>query len=142
MTHYTRKLVSKARLFPGLGMGRVELRYDDRCGNGHDTFSITVDGGERFGGCMHDDIVAVFPEFADLVRFHLVSDDGPLHYVANTLFHAREGNLKYARSTAVAPNASLEELQDMDFLEANLDRVMSEFAVAMSGIVWDVVIKK
>lgn len=73
----------------------VELRHDDTCGNGHNTFAIT---GEWFyradrrnsggGGCIHDVIAEHFPEYAHMIRWHLTSTDGPIHYLANTLFLA------------------------------------------------------
>lgn len=71
------------------------VRFDDRCGNGHNTLSITADvttpesRTQRdivAGGCLHDDIAAVFPELAPLVKWHLCSTDGPLHYVENTMY--------------------------------------------------------
>lgn len=76
--------------------GRVTLRFDDACGNGHNTFSITgeVDRlhrgrwGEDSGGCIHELIAARMPEFAPLIKWHLCSSDGPLHYIANTVFLA------------------------------------------------------
>lgn len=73
------------------------LRFDDNCGNGHNTFSVTADmfapdrAGvmkEIGGGQMHAEIRRVFPELAHLIPWHLTSSDGPLHYVANTLWHA------------------------------------------------------
>lgn len=70
----------------------VELRFDDECRNGHETFAITADirenGLEYMGGCCHDEIAQHFPELAHLIKWHLVSTDGPLHYIANTLYHA------------------------------------------------------
>lgn len=78
----------------------VEVRYDDECGNGHNTFAITGDfyrvGSPRtdrnfeFGGCCHDEVVAAFPELAPFIKWHLTSSDGPLHYISNTLYHARD----------------------------------------------------
>ena len=74
----------------------AELRFDDSCGNGHETFAITgtIDRYERgawrddAGGCIHDEIVKHFPALAPLIKWHLCSTDGPLHYVANTVYHA------------------------------------------------------
>ena len=75
----------------------VTTRFDDRCGNGHNTFSITADiTGRRgfniidMGGCLHDEIREHFPEIAHLIRWHLVSTDGPLHYIANTTYFASD----------------------------------------------------
>jgi len=106
------------------------VRHDDQCGNGHNSFSIT---GEKYTpgyqrgepqlqhengrymslsscGCLHDEIASCFPQLADLIRWHLVSTDGPLHYAANAIYWAghsgwRDGspnsppNLDYLKST-------------------------------------------
>lgn len=81
----------------GYGGGAIisaEVRFDDDCHNGHNTFAIT---GDVFipkqrdpvaGGCLHDDIARVFPELAPLIKWHLCSSDGPMHYLANTVFLA------------------------------------------------------
>jgi len=85
------------------------VRHDDSCGNGHNTFSITGDvftttgnrsepsvvHGNRTlyldcGGCIHDQIAEHFPELAPLIKWHLTSTDGPMHYVANTIHHASD----------------------------------------------------
>lgn len=41
------------------------------------------------GGCCHDDIRKYFPELAPLIRWHLASDEGPMHYEANGLHWMR-----------------------------------------------------
>lgn len=81
--------------------GRIvcNIRYDDSCGNGHNSFAITGDmyshptsTQDRFfecGGCIHDEISKHFPELKHLIKWHLMSSDEPMHYIANTLFHAR-----------------------------------------------------
>lgn len=75
----------------------AELRFDDQCKNGHETFSITGDIDEKdnrgryreySGGCIHDEITKRFPEFEHLIKWHLVSTDGPMHYLANTIYLA------------------------------------------------------
>jgi len=88
----------------------VNVRYDDEGGNGHNSFAIT---GELYGkgrrtneprvensngkgrwlcccGCMHEDVAKHFPALALLLKWHLCSTDGPMHYVANTLYHASD----------------------------------------------------
>lgn len=80
-------------LKPGLSSVSVEIRFDDDCRNGHNTFSITGEVrthslGESWGGCVHDEIAKAFPEFAPLIQWHLVSADGPMHYLANALYLA------------------------------------------------------
>ncbi len=75
---------------------RATVRYDDQCGNGHNSFSITGEiykpGGLDFdsGGCIHDEIAKAFPELAPYIKWHLCSSDGPMHYVANTVFRASD----------------------------------------------------
>lgn len=76
-----------------------KIRFDDECGNGHNSFSITGDfylnqreinrDDPSMCGCCHDELVQVFPEIEHLIKWHLCSTDSPMHYVANTLFHAR-----------------------------------------------------
>lgn len=83
----------------GLNM-TVTIRHDDECGNGHNSFTITMDAYEAgkprtdrffvFGGCAHDDVRKHFPELAPFIKWHLTSTDGPMHYIANTLYHARD----------------------------------------------------
>ena len=63
----------------------VELRFDSRH-NGPETFSITA--AMRRPGCLHEAIAEVFPELEPLIKWHLTSTDGPMHYVANTCYHA------------------------------------------------------
>ncbi|UVK46769.1 hypothetical protein BPNPMPFG_002477 [Mesorhizobium sp. AR07] len=91
---------TEARPIKDYGKGatiRAELRFDDNCKNGHATFAITAeirdpavirDRGIVACGCLHDDIAKAFPELAPLIRWHLVSTDGPMHYIANTVYMA------------------------------------------------------
>jgi len=79
---------------------RVEavIRFDDQCGNGHNSFSITgsfyrsqfqIDREDpEIAGCCHDELVRVFPELKHLVKWHLCNTDGPMHYISNTLYHS------------------------------------------------------
>lgn len=75
----------------------ANLRFDDECGNGHNTFSMTgtIDregrNGQWYdhsGGCIHEKIIKHFPELAKYVKWHLTSTDGPMHYIANTVYLA------------------------------------------------------
>ena len=74
----------------------VRLSFDDECHNGHETFAVTGEierlehrgWVEYSGGCIHDAIADHFPELANFIKWHLVSTDGPMHYLANTLYHA------------------------------------------------------
>jgi hypothetical protein len=215
--HLNQKWRSFSRPIEGYGTNgqmTVEIRFDDQCRNGHQTFSITADVYTNESrrqrdiaacGCLHEDIEKVFPELAPLIKWHLVSTDGPLHYIANTLHHAgdkdcwglkkgekrqirngktgqlcwkleftgekgpqyidsdteppapqgeykyvpryrtgegKERDLKSARSCAVWPEATDEELTSEDLeekLKARLPRLMEEFKKAMvetCGFLW------
>ena len=75
-------------------MIRAFVRFGDQCGNGHNTFSITGVLSkknhrgifrEECGGCIHDEIAKYFPRLQPLLKWHLVSTDGPMHYLSNTI---------------------------------------------------------
>lgn len=122
----------------------VYVRYDDRCKNGHNTFSITGDIFENglwfSGGCLHKDVVENFPEFEHLIKWHLCSSDGPLHYIENSMYWAgKRGwchgakddppNLRHFRNTAVWPEATQEDMENVteDILNERLPKLMNEF---------------
>ena len=80
----------------------IELRFDDNCNNGHNSFAITGSLYQKTNsdilkiyerdlissGAIHGDIAKHAPELADLIKWHLVSTDGPWAYLSNTLYHA------------------------------------------------------
>jgi hypothetical protein len=114
----------------------VCVRYDDECNNGRNTFSITANSRD-WGGCCHDQIAEAYPELAYFIKWHLVSSDGPLHYVANTLYHVKTGKLDYARSTAVWPEATDEDLLAPGLKErllARLPKLLEEFKTAVESL--------
>jgi hypothetical protein len=92
------------RAIAGYGTGAAitaKVEWDDSCGNGVNSFSVTANvtapkpHGHRgywdrdvAGGCMHDEIAKAFPEIAHLIKWHLVSADGPMHYLANVRYFA------------------------------------------------------
>ncbi len=78
---------------------KAEIRYDDECGNGHNSFAITGDISratangrwqEDACGCIHENIAKHFPDYAKYIKWHLTSSNGPMHYVANTVYHASD----------------------------------------------------
>jgi hypothetical protein len=84
---------------------KSEVRHDDQCGNGQNSFSVTAkiqrkDGRgawkDHAGGCCHKEIAKHFPELAPLIKWHLTSTDGPMHYIANTVYHVLEHGPKKA----------------------------------------------
>ena len=166
---------------------RVVIRYDDECGNGHNSFSITSQNG-----CTHDLIASLCPDLAHLIKWHLCSSDGPMHYIANTMYYALEhgpnkayvyqhpkevagvkldrkllhytdlttaeamvledsslylvvdektakvANLDAARSSAIAPNATIDQLRDRQWLEDRLPSLLEEFRADIEalGFIW------
>ena len=64
---------------------------------------------------MHDSIRKVFPEVAHLIKWHLVSTDGPCNYLANTLYYAEDQRIKAAHDVACAESALA------DYIELNCD---------------------
>ena len=129
------------------------LRYDDDCGNGHNTFAITFTlyrrGGFESGGCIMEGgeayglIKRHAPELLPLLRYHLWSTDGPLHYLANTTYLAgrveyhggpKESELDKARHTAAWLDGTEEELTDKGLLAARLPLMLHEFKAAMEAL--------
>lgn len=119
------------------------VRYDDECGNGHNTFSITghVTEPRRKDwvacGCIHEEIAEAFPELAPYIKWHLCSSDGPMHYIANTVYLAservgegKERDLDAARSSAIWPDATDDDLilpGLQERLAARLPALLEEF---------------
>lgn len=73
----------------------AEVCFDDECKNGHKTFGITGEilrkeknGRWVFDCCgqVQDDIAKHFRDLVPFFKWHLCSTDGPLHYLANTLY--------------------------------------------------------
>ena len=120
----------------------AKIRHDDRCGNGYNTFSIT---GELYRivrnkavlescGCLHDIIAHRIPIIAPYLCWHLCSTNGPLHYIANTAYHVKNGDLDAAQRSAIWPNATDYELQDQDRLLERLPELMERFKSAVESL--------
>jgi hypothetical protein len=136
----------------------AEVRYDDQCGNGHNTFAITAKIDEKrgnqwrdySGGCCHDEVVKHFPKLAPYIKWHLCSSDGPMHYVANTIYHAgnrdhngrtkgKERDLAAARACAIWPDATDEQLcsepeELKRLLIERLPALLAEFKTAVESL--------
>ena len=131
----------------------VTIRHDDRCGNGHNTFSVTADIyklGKRNDrshlacGCLHDEIAKQFPELAPLIKWHICSTDGPMHYIANSLYHAsnkdcwgkpgnKDPDLEAARSSAIWPDAELQDFTAAKLSE-RLAGLLADFENAVKSL--------
>ena len=130
----------------------ARVRFDDECGNGHNTFSITADIYERQTGawressfgCQHDEVAKHFPQLAKYIKWHLVSTDGPMHYVENTLHFAGNREFATARNSAVWAEATDEQLSlgpaDLKrLLEERLPALLAEFRrdIEELGFTWN-----
>lgn len=84
----------------------VEARFDDECGNGHNSFFLKAWAYEankpkldRYWRQLSGEAIAqLFPEYAHLLKWDNTSTDGPMAYLSNTLYHAcdRDHNGKRA----------------------------------------------
>ncbi len=126
------------------------VRYDDQCGNGHNTFAITAEvvtpASRRHDDCeacgmLHDDVARIFPELTPLLKWHLCSSDGPMHYVADSLYWAGRKewgklNLKTFRSTAIWPDATEQDMKNAteESLSARLPSLLAEFRAAVESL--------
>lgn len=100
---FSKQVFQASRMFKEDGASKkiiVNVRHDDECSNGHNSFAITatiwsskVRGDCESCGCLHEEIAKHFPELAHLIQWHLVDTDGPMHYFANALYFA--GDLDY-----------------------------------------------
>ncbi|AUR81393.1 hypothetical protein NVP1072O_47 [Vibrio phage 1.072.O._10N.286.48.A12] len=88
------KTFENFRVDGGAGSLIVKIRFDDRCGNGHNTFSITGDlrrdDKSWCSGAIHSDIEEFAPEIAHLIKWHGMTSESPLHYISNTTYLASD----------------------------------------------------
>lgn len=74
----------------------IHIRFNDECGNGHNTFTVTADVQRKthvnhwkdcMGGCCHEHILSLCPHFKNLVHLHLSDQNGAPMYAAGNGFH-------------------------------------------------------
>ncbi len=125
------------------------VRYDDKCGNGHNSFALTGTiwralNGLKIGrdcekcGCIHEDIAKHFPELAPLIKWHGMSSDEPMHYIANTVYRALAHGPKYAW---VSYDGGQDPMKVLKVIKGH-DYIKSEFARLVEGkpgytVKWD-----
>lgn len=78
----------------------VEIRHDDHCGNGHNSFSLAgsiyeakkshIEKNMICCGAIGDTVAKYVPELSHLNRWHLCSTDEPMYYVENTTYHVKD----------------------------------------------------
>lgn len=124
------------------------VRYDDQCGNGHNKFSVTGSIDRKSGsrwveyscGCIHEDIAKRLPELAPLIKWHLCSSDGPLHYPANAIYHAgdrdhwglRKGEFRQFHDRKTGKPAWI--LEDVPHSIKHIDATEKPAAVVLNNI--------
>lgn len=80
----------------------IYIRLNDECKNGHQDFSITASAWEKgkpktdkwniYGGCCHEEILAVRPDLLPFVKLHLSDWEGvPMYAVENGFYHLKNG---------------------------------------------------
>lgn len=94
-------LVYKKSKIVGKKTVSVNIRLNDECKNGHQDFAITAEIYEKArngrnvwmgGGCQHEEILKVFPEFKMFVDLHLCDYLGiPIHCSANGFYFLTKG---------------------------------------------------
>jgi hypothetical protein len=67
----------------------LTLRFDDECGNKHNTFSITFKCNGIYG-FVPELITLIFTEYKHLIKWHLCNTSGPIYYLPNTLYLAQD----------------------------------------------------
>lgn len=159
----------------------AEVRHDDQCGNGHNSFAVTADlyePGYQRGEptlkntvtgkncwltacrCQHELAARHFPELAHLLKWHLCSTDGPMHYKANALYWAGHSgwtdgkpgsppNVEHLASTIAlgaldtdpdpASVAALPKNELVAFLDIRRERLLAAFRLDVEalGFVWE-----
>ena len=103
----------------------ANVRYDDKCNNGHNSFAITTNiessfskqvWSEESGGCCHEEIAEHFPLLAPLIKWHGTTSEWPLHYIENTVYAAGDkdynglakGEFRHFKSLGKLQNGGVE----------------------------------
>lgn len=115
---------------------KVVVRYDDECGNGHNSFSITgtIDKQNKnyrwiddCGGCIHEEIAKYFPKLQPYIKWHLMDSGSPIHYIANALCHAGHTEYKDAKNEEHLKSTiiygALEADYQTDFMSMNKEEL-------------------
>lgn len=129
-----------------LSKQRLNLTYNDYCGNGHNSFHMTIDLYEKIngrwtdvgGGSDHEAVREYFPKYARLAKWHGCTSEGPLYYLENTKFHVKADNLEAAQNTAIWKGATMEQLSSETELKARLADLLELFRAEMEdlGFIW------
>lgn len=58
---------------------------------------MAPDSNWRQCGGSHEDIAKHFPELKKYIKWHFMNSDGPMHYIANTIYHASDKDCRGKR---------------------------------------------
>jgi len=106
-------------------------------------FSMTAetrwDGQVDSCGQLGEQIDEHFPQLAPFRKWHLVSVDQPMHYVANTLYHIECGKFDWAKTSCVygaLPQDSERPIESVDkqWLLDRLPVLMAKFRAEMRDL--------
>ena len=134
---------------------KVQIRFNDECGNGKNSLGISGEYFTREGmescGQIQEHILDCIGENTEYdwlklaMKFHLCDTNSPLHYIANTVYWKDEGNIEYAKLSAIAnwdkedPLYIPDEMFNMDndsfkaMLNVRLPLLMERFKEAIEG---------
>lgn len=104
---WTEQVFLATREFKGKGgLFSLCIRYDrGHFTNKQNSFAIIRDFSGVSGPLSDEECAEFWPELRHLVKWHCSSEGEPLHYLANSLYHAESGNADAARWSAKWPDA-------------------------------------
>lgn len=118
----------------------VKIRLSDDCNNSHNDFAITADVYKKngrltdnnllMGGCCHEEILKVFPEFKIFVDLHLYSSDGyPMFLGQNAAYWINIGERENAMRDLRCDESMLKKLEPYA-----IDNLLFKKAIFESGL--------
>lgn len=87
---------------PSGNLLKVEVKLHQLKGNRSPYFSVTATEYERGRdvacGCMHEEILSIFPDLADAIALHLADYDGKgMYWWEDGWYHLQEGKMQWAK---------------------------------------------
>lgn len=70
-------------------------------------------------GMNHEAIAEHFPQLAKFLKWHLVSPEGPMHYLANAAYWLKESNFENLKSTIVYGALDSDATVDLEQIHPN-----------------------
>jgi hypothetical protein len=125
----------------------ISIRLDDECKNGHQDFSITASAYQKgkpltdrnfiYGGCCHEEILKVKPDFKIFVDLHLCDYKGiPMHAGANGFYFLRNGfnNTKVDDAKFINEYCEYYRITELQFNELNKTKNVLQFSLALQKL--------